>query len=353
MRKLKLVLLLLVSCLLLTAIGVGLEDIYCAYFVDYKGFRVLSVADGTAWNMIAVYEDDIKSPNTALVEALTSWARENEAAMVVYDMNSEGAAVCDCSGQVRRMLIRAGVPEDCPPLDETMRGVYVANDPLLLAAYVRDNVFLPETMSLPVLGVYEKDRMPAGFESWFFYPLCASMGQSETVLTDQKGDLEPLKELILANWEGRSVIEYNNYGGFFGFLRLLVSDGLQSRSRTHVFFTAIGLGLSYVFCGLMLFREHRRELVVRHLFGMSVSRIRGRVLLLAGAVTAAALLLFARILQVARLARLQPEEILLLLGILLGISLLLSAAVILTGMAGVKRLMKGGVRHEGASPGPA
>ena len=345
--KARTILILTVSCLLLAAIGLGIEDIYCAYFLGSSGYKSLYLSMSPAVNGTAVFIGDAVKPKPEYVSALVEWTREQGASTVAYDLNSSGSAVCEFDSRLRSLLIEAGAAEDIPPLDDTMSGVYVCSDPVFVGAFVRDGVFMPGTVGLPVLGYYDRDRMPDRFRALFFYPLTVSRGEIQTVVTDA-ADVDGLRDIMLSQYEDSTVIEYDSCGGVWGFIKLLFHDRLISRSRTHVFITTIGLALAFVFGGLMLFREKGRELVIRHLNGMSLARIRAAALSTAAAVTAAAMLLFAAALRFTALARLTRDEKLLLAGILLLVSIALDAAVLVFGMARLRKKLNGGIRYEGA-----
>ena len=170
--KLKRTLILLISCLLLLAIGIGIEDIYCAYFHSRSGyFRMLEV--GAYGGVLIVNPMDEVGFNP---KELIDWAKENETALMVVG-DSPGLAVYDGSGRVKALLEKAGVSSSAPPLDSSMTGVYVTNDAAYVSAYVKDDVWMLGELALPVLGYYDVSMLPEDLQRPFLYPLSVMNGK--------------------------------------------------------------------------------------------------------------------------------------------------------------------------------
>ena len=351
--KAKTAVILVVSCFLLAAIGLGVEDIYCSYFSGVSGLRQYQLVDDQNGAVVSYYLDEIKTVNSDFVEGLSAWAQEHEAALVVSEAGSRGQAVLDGSGRIMRILNAAGVPEGSPKLDASMRGVYVADDPAFVDAYVADGVFLPSSLGLPVLGYYDPERMPRNFRRSFFYPLSVSLGHGDYFMTDARGDVDELVELILKNNDGKAVNRRNDYGGAIGFIGLLFKDPMTSRSRSNTFYTCLALALSFLFSGAMLFREYRRELIIRRRFGMPFRRVWRNALLIGLAVLIVSLLVFAFLLEIMDLIDLDAAEKFTLIGVLAAVGFALEAAVIAIGMAGIGKNTEGGGKNEGVLSGGA
>ena len=81
------------------------------------------------------------------------WAEERHATLL--RSHELGYAVCAGSALLERELGVTGLGPDAPP------AAYVRNDPALLAAYVRDDVLLPNGAALPVLGTFDAAGAPA------------------------------------------------------------------------------------------------------------------------------------------------------------------------------------------------
>jgi hypothetical protein len=343
--RLKRAVIAVVSCLLLVAIGIGLEDIYCAYFHGRSGFTLIE-RSSLAGGGLYITGPDAASEDTS---ALAAWAGETGSAVAVIG-DSPGIAVCDRSGGIKRLLERAGADREAPPLDESMRGVYLTNDAAYIGAYVKDGIFMPEVLALPVLGYYDEGRLPDDMRRPFFYPLSMMAGRGLYYLTDAD-ELSGLERLI-REAAPEDELTVRSAGLSAGeFIRLLIHDPIEARSRTPILYAIISLSLCFVFGGLMLYREHKRELVIRHLFGMSLRKIKTGAALISAAVTGSSLLLFILTVRAAGRVRLEGRELKLLACAAAAVYMLLAAIVNAAGTIGLKGSIKRGMRYEDSGSG--
>lgn len=278
---------------------------------------------------------------------LTDWAKENETALLVVG-DSPGLAVFDGSGRVKALLEKAGVDTGAPPLDGSMTGVYVTNDAAYVSAYVKDDVFILGELELPVLGYYDVSMLPENMQRPFLYPLSVMNGKGMFYLTDaQDGEaMNALVQLLERIHPDSEITEHSSRLNILQFLSLLLHDPVVSRSRTTELVTIIALLLCYLFSGFMLFREHRRELVIRHLFGMSMNRIRLSFSSMFGTVLVISSLLFFGSTWETGYSQLVLSEKLLITGVLLTISTAATIIVNWIGMAGIRKTISGGMRYE-------
>lgn len=329
-----------ISCFLLLAVGIGIEDIYCAYFHGSGGLTLLERSSLSSGGLIII--DPYAAPEDTA--ALSDWAKKNGAALAVIG-DSPGIAVCDHSGHIKKLLEKAGADKAASPLDESMNGVYVTNDTAYICAYVENGIFMPGTLSMPVLGYYDEAKLPEDLRRPFFYPLSAMAGKGQYYLTDAD-DISGLVQFLKQDGS-TDEISVQSAGISIGrFLSLLVHDPVETRSRTTILYALISLSLCFIFSGLMLYREHRRELVIRHLFGMSVGKMIKLAIMITAAITAAALLLFLWSALSVDYVQLDNGETALLACIVAAVFLLLGAIVNTAGMLGIIRMINRGMRYE-------
>ena len=338
--KRKTVIILLISCLLLFAIGIGIEDIYCVYFHAGSAFKMFEV--GAIGGVLII---DPAEESNFDAKALVDWADENRAALLVVG-DSPGLAVCDGSGKVKALLEQAGADKSAPPLNDGVSGVYITDDAAYGSAYVKNGVFLPDTLALPVLGYYDASRLPQDLRRPFLYPLSAMNGKGMFYLTDAKNGTETLLPLLQKLHPDSEITEHSGELGMLQFLSLLLHDPVVTRSRTTTFVTVIALSLSFLFSGCMLFREYRCELAIRHLFGMSLGRMRLSFALIFGAAIAVSLLLFFGSMQMMGFSDLALSEKRLLVGVLFLVGAAETGIVNAIGFIGIKQAMGGGMRYE-------
>ena len=340
--KRKTVIILLISCLLLFAIGIGIEDIYCAYFHAGSAFKRFEV--GAIGGMLII---DPAEESDFDAKALVDWAKENRAALLVVG-DSPGLAVYDGSGKVKALLEQAGADKNTPPLSEGVSGVYITDDAAYASAYVKNGVFLPDTLALPVLGYYDVSMLPEDIQRPFLYPLSMMNQKGMFYLTDaQDGDaMSALIHLLRKIHPDSEITDHSSRLNILQFLSLLLHDPVVSRSRTTTFVTVIALYLSYLFSGCMLFREYRRELAIRHLFGMSLGRMRLSFALIFGAAIAVSLLLFFGSMRMMGFSDLALSEKRLLVGVLFLVGAAETVIVNAIGFIGIKQAIGGGMRYE-------
>ncbi len=231
--------------------------------------------------------DDRWRSNRALRLALRKWAEDNEATILVASQNA-GIGICDYSGWLDSALDPAIVER----LNNGERGVCVSDDASFQTAYVKDGMFMPETIAIPVLGTFSStdenlDRLI--LERKFIYPLIMNAGSDEYDYSfyARGGDVDELVEIFYEK-------------GF------IVTGVKYSNSWEHVFEQLLsvkkiwdvygkGFNISIVFCFIFTFLMYYRGIFasvkVKHRFGLSKRRLLGECVLTALVVAGGAMLL--------------------------------------------------------------
>ena len=262
---------------LINFVDTGGADVYMVDYEHYK-FHVDLIA-GTP----KLHGEDWRI-NKALVLSLRKWAEDNKATVLVVNKNA-GIGVCDYSGWLDSALD----PDIVEKLNNGERGVYVSDDASFQTAYVKDGMFMPETVAIPVLGTFsstDENLDKLILERKYLYPLTMNAGSSEYTFYAKGGDADELAEIIKEKGFSIHVLKQS------GSLRPII-EGL-SRQLFGVNFLAIILSTTFcfIFTFLMYYRGLFAEVKVKHRFGLSKLRLFGQNLLTALAVAAISLLLF-------------------------------------------------------------
>ncbi len=259
------------------AIWEGAEDIYMEDYTNYK-FHADLIA-GTP----LLHGDDWRN-NKALVLSLRKWAEDNKATVLVVNKNA-GVGVCDYSGWLDSALD----PNIVTKLNTGERGVYVSDDPSFQTAYVKDGMFMPETVAIPILGTFsstDENLDKLILERKYIYPLTMNAGASKYTFYARGGDANELVEILKE--KGFSIQELKQSGS----LRPLI-EGLFGYLVGVVFLAII---LSTIFCFIFTFLMYYRGIFasvkVKHRFGLSKLRLLGKCVLTALIVVGGAILLF-------------------------------------------------------------
>ena len=343
LRRLKIISILAVTVLLFFAIGIGIESVYGIYFHLGNGFKIyaLSVVENAVVGM-----PDERKASAERRQQFIDWAREHDAAIVV-DEHSGSVGVCDCSGRVQYYLRRAGVPDSAPTLDDKTRGVYISNEPGLASTYVKDGIFRLGNVELPVLGYYDKRKMPEILSKPYIYSYSEFKSVETMVWTDDWNDSESFRKIMAGIDDNQFIIEFNDYGGVLGFISLMFYDPTIGRSHSVTFFILISLALCAVFGGLMMYRELRYFLQIRHLVGMTRRRMGACSLGVSALIVVCATALFSFTMEIAAVNRFENWEKLQITAVMLCVSTAIALVVNVLGMLYTRNSLREGIRHEG------
>ena len=258
-------------------VDTGGADVYMEDYEHYK-FHVDLIA-GTP----KLHGEDWRN-NKTLVLSLRKWAEDNKATILVVNKNA-GVGVCDYSGWLDSALDPAIVEK----LNSGERGVYVSDDESFQTAYVKNGMFMPETVAIPVLGTFsstDENLDKLILERKYLYPLTMNAGSSEYTFYSRGGDVNEIVEILKG--KGFSIHQMKQSAslrpvieGFFG----------QIFGVTH-FITILSIAFCFIFTFLMYYRGLFAEVKVKHRFGLSKLRLLGENILTALAVAAISLLLF-------------------------------------------------------------
>ena len=179
-----------------TGMNVHLED-----YGDYKFHADLLI--GTP-----KLHDEMWRSNKALLLGLRKWAEDNKATVLVTSQNA-GVGICDYSGWLDSALDPAIVER----LNNGERGVYVSDDASFQTAYVKNGVFMPETIAIPILGTFSStdeniDEMI--LERKYLYPLAMNAGSSAYTFYTRGGDADELAEMFKERGFLVSEAKYSN-----------------------------------------------------------------------------------------------------------------------------------------------
>ena len=252
------------------------------YAEDYEGYKFHA---DLLLSTPKLHGDKWRS-NRALLLGLRKWAEDNRATVLVTNLNP-GIGICDYSGWLDSALDTAIVER----LNNGERGVYVSDDAFFQTAYVKNGVFMPETIAIPILGTFSStdeniDKLI--LERKYLYPLEMNAGSSDYTFYTRGGDAEELVEIFK---EKGFVVTDVNYSDFW---KPLFDQILSVEKIWDVY--GKGFNISIVFCFIFTFLMYYRGIFasvkVKHRFGLSKIRLFGQTLLTALAVAAISLLLF-------------------------------------------------------------
>ena len=354
--KLKLFKTAIILLIILFALGIGVEMVYCTDMRMIEGgFKDYSISISEYGNVFGYYAGaDTKKKVERVSRKLTEWARKNNAAILVSEQTGWGSAVCDCSGGFMDLLVNAGVPEGSQPLDENTVGVYVSDESTFRDVYVVDGIFMPDEFGLPVLGYFDESKMPDRLRQPFYYSLSEMKKPEQEVFTDSSEDIEALKEYLLKENEGMVINSSHKYNRLWEFVSGTLSDLGEFRSQSSILTPVFTLAICAAFSGVMLFRELGESLRIRHLFGMSFSRIiLATVVITAAIAISAALILRGSMQSFSLVASLKDWEKDFILELFLAVVLPTAVITDLIGLVMTKKSIRGGIRNERDKAGTA
>ncbi len=263
-----------------TGIGIVGADIYDDYD-DYKFHTDLLITTPRL-------HDEKWRSNKALLLAIRNLAEDNKATVLVTSLNA-GVGICDYSGWLDSSLDPAIVER----LSNGERGVYVSDDASFQYSYIKDEMFMPETIAIPILGTFsstDKHLDKLILERKYLYPLTLNAGSQtgEYSFYAKGGDADELVEIF--NEKGfvvRNVKHSNSWK--YAFKQLLNLERIDS-------VIIKGFNISIVFCFIFTFLMYYRGIFasvkVKHRFGLSKLRLLGECVLTALLVAGGAMLLF-------------------------------------------------------------
>ncbi len=223
--------------------------------------------------------------NRALLLGLRKWAEDNEATVLVTSLNA-GVGICDYSGWLDSSLDPAIVER----LSNGERGVYVSDDASFQTAYVKNDIFMPETIVIPIIGTFsstDKNLDKLILERKYLYPLAMNAGSSEYTFYTRGGDADELVEMF---WERGFVVSEAKYSNSLKYIfeRLL---NLEKFGNVYILGFNISIVFSFIFTSLMYYRGIFPSVKVKHRFGLSKLRLLGECVLTALLVAGGAILL--------------------------------------------------------------
>lgn len=223
--------------------------------------------------------------NRALLLGLRKWAKDNEATVLVTNLNA-GIGICDYSGWLDSSLDPAIVEK----LNNGERGVYVSDDASFQTAYVKDGMFMPETVAIPILGTFsstDENLDKLILERKYLYPLEMNAGSSDYTFYTRGGDADELAEMFKEKGFVVSEVKYSNSWERI-FKKLLSMEKIWDVYGR-------GFKISIVFCFIFTFLMYYRGIYasvkVKHRFGLSKLRLLGECVLTALLVAGGAMLL--------------------------------------------------------------
>lgn len=252
------------SILILVSIGLGISIIYSDYYFNpTHGLQSFTVADAS--RVYVHPEEDTGTPSSAtsakeMYVLIERWALDTKATIIYKNAFSAGCGIFAGSNW---MLESLGL--SFPRNEE---GVFISMDAAFAKAYVSDGRFLPETLDLPVLGVYQEEDTPAVIlNAGFLYPLSMAT-QSDGMYFTDSNDMSRLIELFESN--GYMIIDQRQQLSIPELVAKLLTDSFLSRAVT---FAMIGLIFCFSYMVLALYKENVRRIWIYHMFGLSKTHL--------------------------------------------------------------------------------
>ena len=256
------------------------SDIYMDDYGDYK-FHTDDIISTPR------LRDDKWRSNRALLLSLRKWAEDNEATVLVASLNA-GIGICDYSGWLDSALDPAIVER----LNNSERGVYVSDDASFQTAYVKDGMFMPETIAIPILGTFsstDENLDKLILERKYLYPLIMNAGSqtSEYSFYARGGDADELVELFKEKGFLVKEVKYSKSWKYV-FEQLLKVPKFDS---LFIQASRISIVFCFIFTFLMYYRGIFASVKVNRRFGLSKLRLLGECVLTALVVAGGAMLL--------------------------------------------------------------
>lgn len=252
------------SILILVSIGLGISIIYSDYYFNpTPGLQSFTVADAS--RVYVHPEEDTGTPSSAtsakeMYVLIERWALDTKATIIYKNAFSAGCGIFAGSNW---MLESLGL--SFPRNEE---GVFISMDAAFAKAYVSDGRFLPDTLDLPVLGVYQERDTPAVIlNAGFLYPLSMAT-QSDGMYFTDSNDMSRLIELFESN--GYMIIDQRQQLSIPELVAKLLTDSFLSRAVT---FAMIGLIFCFSYMVLALYKENVRRIWIYHMFGLSKTHL--------------------------------------------------------------------------------
>ncbi len=254
-------------------------DIYMEDYGDYRFHTDLLI--GTP-----KLHDDRWRSNKALLLSLRKWAEDNKATVLVTNLNG-GVGICDYSGWLDSSLDPAIVER----LSNGERGVCVSDDASFQYSYIKDDIFMPETIAIPILGTFSSTNKNIDkliLERKYLYPLAMNAGSSDYTFYTRGGDADELVDMFKEREFVVSDVKYSNSWKYASELL----PNLKSIDSVVIGGFNISLVFCFIFTFLMYYRGIFASVKVKHRFGLSKLRLLGECVLTALLVAGGAMLLF-------------------------------------------------------------
>ena len=283
--------LLLVSCVILTVMGLGTSIIYSDYIYNPMGeFVIIHVSDtaNQAWEpgMELVPNEEVQKRASNLLKKLDDWASVQKATIIHKNAFAAGCGYCDYSGWIASLLDSAGTKSD-----DVNKGVYTTNSSSFLEAYVRDGVLMPGNLDFKISGIYDENKLPASLANVdFLYPLSMSATAEGVYLTDAQ-DVDSVGDIFEES--GYEIINLRQPLSLPEIIGRMLSDGFITRAAACAM---VGLILCFAYNILLLYRENIRNLQIHHIFGLSKRRMLLGSIIIAAIIAVLASGLFALVL---------------------------------------------------------
>lgn len=285
------IVLLLISCMILTVMGLGASIIYSDYIYNpTRGFVMISVSDAANQNwepgMDITPNKETQNRASNLLKSLDAWADAQRATIIHKNAFVAGCGYCDYSGWIESLLDSAGAESD-----DVNKGVYTTNNPSFLEAYVRDGVLMPGNLNFIIAGTYDESKLPASLVNVdFLYPLAMSATAEGVYLTDAQ-DVDSVADIFEES--GYEIIDIRQPLSLPEIIGKMLSDGFITRAAACAM---VGLILCFAYNILLLYRENIRSLQIHHIFGLSKKRMLLGSIVIAAIISMLASGLFALIL---------------------------------------------------------
>lgn len=285
------IVLLLVSCVILTVMGLGTSIIYSDYVYNPTGDLVIIHVSDTAnqsWEpgMDLVPNEEVQKRASNLLKKLDDWANVQKATILHKNAFAAGCGYCDYSGWIAALLDSAGAESD-----SVNKGVYTTNSPSFLEAYVQSDILMPGNLDFMIAGTYDESKLPASLANVdFLYPLAMSATAEGVYLTDAQ-DVDSV--VAIFEESGYEIINLREPLSLPEIIGKMLSDGFITRAAACAM---AGLVLCFAYNILLLYRENIRSLQIHHIFGLSKKRMLIGSIVIAAIIAVLASGLFALIL---------------------------------------------------------
>ena len=259
--KIKTALILLISVLILVALGFGISIIYSDYIYNPNG--TLSTLQIGIENDTGYIDSTISSKDKQFLVELDQWAKDYQATIIFKDGLTAGAGYCSYSNWEQNNL-------EITKSGDNPNGVYVLNSQTVLEPYASEGVFLPNMAGLEIAGYYSESLLPLTIKGCdFLYPITAATTVRGMYFTDTN-DLDALIDFFENHGYTILSMKESSTPTVVQLIQKLITDGPLAMA---VLVAMTGLMFCFVYVNLVLYRDITRTLKIHHLFGLSIKRM--------------------------------------------------------------------------------